>query len=151
MRSAAAHEGTSMRVGRSVGRVQFRGVGVALAAVALLVAACGGNAGGSPRPTDPHLIAAAAVRATADLPTLRLHIESSSSMNMNGVGVGANVGVMQMAMTIDADIDLVNRQFAGREAMTFKGGPIANQPMPGGQTVDLISTTTASFMRQGGG
>src|SRR4051812_49199501 len=115
MPSAAAHEGTSMRVGRSIGRVQVHGAGVALATVALLVAACGGDAGGSPRPRAPHLIAPAAVRAPAALPTLRLHIESSSSMNMNGAGLGANVGVMQMAMTIDADIDLVNRQFAGRE------------------------------------
>lgn len=130
-----------------------RGLGTLAATigVATAMAACT-NPAAAPRPTDPHLIVTDAVRATAALTTLRLHLEGGSSMNRAAFGADVgDIGNIKVTITFDADVDLATRQFAGRQSTSFTGGGNGNGfGMPGAQATDVIATTTAMFVRQGG-
>jgi hypothetical protein len=112
-----------------------------LAAVvgASLLASCGGGA--SPRPSDPRQILTNAIRATALVPTLKLHAEVNSSV---GAGLGLNGG--QMTMALDADVDVAARQFAGR-ATTRMPAALTNGALPAVQVQDVIVTQAATFNR----
>ena len=119
--------------------------GLGLAIVALL-AACG-PAAAPPRPTDPHVIVSDAVKATAAVPSLRLHLEMATTMD--GAAFG-QAGTFKTSMAIDADVDLAGRQLAGRATSQFTGAG-ANLPAPAGpQTADVIVTNVSMFARQGG-
>jgi hypothetical protein len=111
---------------------------VTIGLVALLVAGCGAPAG-SPRPTDPRQIAVEAVRATAGLSTLRLHLELTADMGR------------QSGATLDADIDLANRQLAGRMTSSFRAAPDGESGgVPPDQSLDVIITADALYSRTGG-
>ena len=60
-------------------RFHYAWVVTAVTFVALL-AACG-PAAAPPRPTDPHVIVSDAVKATAAVPSLRLHLEMATTMD----------------------------------------------------------------------
>lgn len=112
-------------------------------AAAILAGACGDPAGPA-RPTDPRAIVSDAVRATALLPSARVHAEMRISM---GPGLGAGAGNGEMTMLVDADIDLVNRQLTGRSTWrapaAFGGG--------GDQVSEMIVTRAATFTREANG
>jgi hypothetical protein len=107
---------------------------MAIGLVVLLLVGCGSPAG-SPRPTDPREIAVEAVRATAGLPTLRLHLELVSAT------------ASQSGATLDADIDLANRQLAGRMTTSFRAvpGDVAQE-----QFLDWVITADAVYTRNSG-
>src|SRR3954471_21718388 len=90
MRSAPGKR-LSRRAARAThaARAFLRGAWPALIAAGLLAAGCAGPGAGTPRPTDPHAILAAAVRATAALPSARFHAEITSSM---GAPAGGDFG-----------------------------------------------------------
>jgi hypothetical protein len=119
---------------------------VIAAPLALALAACG-PAAAPARPADPHLIVTDAVKATAAIPSLRLHVELASTMD--GAAFG-QAGTFKTSMAIDADVDLAGRQLAGRATNQVTGtGP--NVPAAAGpQRADIIVTDTAMFTRQGG-
>jgi hypothetical protein len=109
-----------------------------------IAAAC--TPAASTRPTDPHLVVTDAVRATAALTSLRLHMEMVTTRDGSAFG---EPGTSTDSTTLDADVDLAGRQLAGR-ATTQTSRP-AGQGVPGGpQTADVIVTNAATFIRQGG-
>jgi hypothetical protein len=122
------------------------GAGAAMLVIAL--AACSSAPGGSQRPTDPHELTTAAIRATAALSTARLHVELTSSSQMQDPN-NAQPQQMRTTMTLDADVDVANRLLAGRESMTMNAPAGFGAPM-GPQNVDLIVTATDSFIRMNG-
>lgn len=134
-------------MGARTSRPRRPGTAATLGLIVGLVAACGGPAG-SPRPTDPHVIVTDAVRATAALPSVRLHIEAATTMPAQGIGAGD--GVVSFSSVFDGDVDLATRQFAGRQSTTFRQAGGAGAPRPAAQTTDVISTATGSFARAGG-
>jgi hypothetical protein len=128
-------------------RAARRRAAVALAAalaIPILAAGCS-DAARSPRPTDPHVIVADAVKATAALPSVRLHLEMVSTIA--GGAFGGNPA-MRTSAVIDADVDLATRQLAGRTTSSITGGG-AMFPGQGAQTADVIVTANATFVRQG--
>src|SRR4051794_5909477 len=84
----------------------------------LATALIGCDGAASARPTDPREILANAIRTTAGLPTLRLHLEVGTDMGQGGAGVVNG----KMTMAFDADVDLAGRQLAGRTTMQFPVG-----------------------------
>ena len=136
MRHGAVRARHSVRLGRAAASVVVAG----------LLVACG-PAASPPRPTDPHLIVTDAVRATAAIPSLRLHLQLASSAD--GAAFG-QTGTFETTMAMDADVDLAGRQLAGRATTQFSTTG-ANLPGPAGpQTSDVIATDVAVFTRQGG-
>jgi len=125
------------------------GAAVGLIAVGLIAAACSGPGAGTPRPTDPHVILAAAVRATAALPSARFHAEISSSMGAPAGGGG--FGPSKANITFDADVDLATRQLTGREQMAIQQNAPNAIPVPAqAQGVEVIVASTSTFIRQAG-
>jgi hypothetical protein len=118
-------------------------------AIPLLAAGCSDPAH-APRPTDPHQIVSDAVKATAALPSVRVHVELVSTIPQDVRGV-ANRVPMRSSMALDADIDLATRQLAGRTTTVMTGGGGAAIPAGGQQTADVIMTANAVFFRSGGG
>jgi hypothetical protein len=120
-------------------------VGLAVVLAAILLGACDGGA--SARPTEPRELLATAIRTTAHLPSLRLHVEMVSDMGQLAQGMPNAT----MHLVYDFDVDLGGRQLAGKSTMQFPAG------VPGGpvgpQVIELIVTRDASFQRQdpGGG
>jgi hypothetical protein len=136
----------AVRTIRARRRSAFGGLAAAGVAVAGLLVACG-PAAAPPRPTDPHLIVTEAVKATAAIPTLRLHLQLASTAD--GAAFG-QAGTFTTSMAIDADVDLAGRQLAGRATSQFSATG-TDLPGPAGpQTSDIIATSTALFTRQGG-
>ncbi len=133
------------REARTRQRVTIGRVGASIAIVALL-AACG-PATAPPRPTDPHLIVAEAVKATAAIPSLRLHLQLASSAD--GAAFG-QTGTFQTTVAMDADVDLAGRQLAGRATSQFSATGMDLPGPAGPQTSDVIATDVAVFTRQGG-
>jgi hypothetical protein len=115
-------------------------------AIPILAAGCS-EAARSPRPTDPHVIVTDAVKATAALPSVRLHLEMVSTIAAGAFG--GNVAG-RTSSVIDADVDLATRQLAGRTTSTMTGGGamFAGQ---GAQTADVIVTANETFVRPGAG
>jgi hypothetical protein len=129
--------------------VRARVIVLLVAAAAALVGAC--TPAASPaRPTDPRELLVRAVRATAALPTARLHAEMTTSMavpnDVGGVPAGRN---LDMAMAIDADVDLEHRALAGRQTSSFAGGAAGMFGAPN-TTTEVIVAPGGLFLRQQG-
>lgn len=127
--------------GRSPGaRDGLAGRLATMLAFVLLLAACADPAA-SQRPTDPRAILVGAVRATAALPTARIHAEMGLAMGPQG-----GIGEGRMTVVLDADIDLVNRHVAVRTALRGMAG------FGGGDNfaTEAIVTRAATFTRTAG-
>jgi hypothetical protein len=88
-------------------------VGLAVVLAAILLGACDGGA--SARPTEPRELLATAIRTTAHLPSLRLHVEMVSDMGQLAQGMPNAT----MHLVYDFDVDLGGRQLAGKSTMQF--------------------------------
>lgn len=127
--------------GRSTGaRASRAGRLATMLAFSLLLAACGDPAA-SPRPTDPRDILVGAVRATAGLPSARIHVEMVMTM-----GPALDIGDGRMTAALDADVDLITRQLAARMTWNGPGGLGAG----GGQVTEAVITRAATFTRDAG-
>src|SRR5262245_40579753 len=116
--SATGREGWSMGSPRRAARRPA--AYLAAAALAFLAVGCSEPAH-VPRPTDPHQIVTEAVKATAALLSVRIHVELVSTITGDIPGI-ANRVPMRSSMGLDAVIDLAPGPLAGRPASTMPGG-----------------------------
>jgi hypothetical protein len=124
----------------AMGSAVHRGA-LAIGLIALVVAGCAGPAG-APRPSDPRELLVAAVRATAAVPTVRLHVEAAAALGSGGT----------TTVTIDADVDVANRRLAGRLSAAQGSAPASGfRPDATQQVIDVIVTADAVYTRTNGG
>jgi hypothetical protein len=128
------------RIGSTVARGRRRAIAAAMA-LALLVGCT--PAGPTTLLTDPHDILVRAVRSTAALSYVRVHVDLGMSMAAFGAGVGGDIRT-----TLDADVDLARRTMAGRTTTQLPAG--FGQGVNGQQVSEFISLSNAQFSRNAG-